>query len=406
MTRAFDLVLHGATGFTGRQAAQYIHEHIPSTIRWAISGRSLDKLKTLAATIGLPEHVGLIKADALNTDDMDKLSASARVICTTVGPYARYGQELIAACVRNGTHYLDITGETPFVAEVIERYHQECEERGICIVPFCGFDSVPSDSAVYLAAKMLKGRGEELADATAVFKLKGGLNGGTLASALNLAESGRKRLDDPLLLNPEQYRSESERSESLDLDRALHHPNLGWVAPFVMAPINTRVVRRSNALFHERGIGYGPRFRYREGLSVKGRGRGFLVAYVTRLVDRILTRRLGRMLIRALGPSPGQGPSAQAIETGFFKLKLFGRGDEARDVEVVIQAQGDPGNRTTVTALCESAFCLVERALDSTAVTGGILTPMTAFGDDLIRRLQTRGWRFDVSVSPKSSASS
>ena len=230
MTRAFDLVLHGATGFTGRQAAQYIHEHIPSTIRWAISGRSLDKLKTLAATIGLPEHVGLIKADALNTDDMDKLSASARVICTTVGPYARYGQELIAACVRNGTHYLDITGETPFVAEVIERYHQECEERGICIVPFCGFDSVPSDSAVYLAAKMLKGRGEELADATAVFKLKGGLNGGTLASALNLAESGRKRLDDPLLLNPEQYRSESERVESLDLTRALHHPNLGCCA--------------------------------------------------------------------------------------------------------------------------------------------------------------------------------
>ncbi|MEE2757192.1 MAG: saccharopine dehydrogenase NADP-binding domain-containing protein [Myxococcota bacterium] len=402
MNRPFDLILHGASGFTGQQTVAYVNQHAPSSLRWAVSGRDLKKLNAVVRKWAPGREIPCIKADGLDPDDMSRLAESTRVILTTAGPYSKFGRLLVEQCIDKKTHYVDITGETAFIADIIAKHHGQAARDGTLIVPFCGFDSVPSDSLVFFMANHLRKQGLMLGQVVGAFKLKGGFNGGTLATALETSSSDTytARMKDVLLLNPPDAISEIERAESPDLDEPMFHENLGWITPFVMSPINTRVVRRSNGLFGGINRPYGPSFRYLEGLSVKSRTKASFIGGISRLTEASLGTKMGRQFIKWVGPKPGQGPSVKAMDSGFFKLDMVAQADDGSIHRAVLKAKGDPGNRSTVMALCESAFCLTETVDPVSQCGGGILTPMTAFGENLIQRLMARGWIYEMIGRP------
>jgi len=254
MPRDFDIILYGATGFTGRQTVAYFKQHAPSTLKWAIAGRDRARLDALNA------NVPILTAGSSDQPSIDSIVARTRVLLSTAGPFAIYGTGLVDACVRFQTHYADITGETHWVRMLIDRYHEKAAADGTRILPCCGFDSVPSDLGAMLIAHTL---GPETREVKAFFKMKGGLNGGTLASMLNMYESGAdKTMNDPFLLSPSVSRA--PRDLELDPTKEAYDPDAkAWTAPFLMSKINTRVVRRSCAM---RGLD----FAYQEYTKIDG----------------------------------------------------------------------------------------------------------------------------------------
>ena len=250
--RIHDIVLLGVTGFTGRQVAAWFARHVPRTrVRWALAARSAERLAEVRDALGPGfGDVPLLVVDTLDPDAVQAMAAATRVVLTTVGPYARFGDLVVDACVQHRTDCVDITGETPWVRRVIERHHAQARADGTRIVSFCGFDSVPSDLGVWMVARHLREvHGEGTRDVRSAFRAKGGFNGGTLASALHLLAAERPRdLADPFTLNPAGRRPGPAPERSQDLASTHADPDLGQLAPFFMAPVNTRVVRRSDAL--------------------------------------------------------------------------------------------------------------------------------------------------------------
>ncbi len=398
MTRRYDIALQGATGFTGRQAARYLAAHAPAGVRIVLSGRNRAALERVAASLR-PREVAVHVAEASDAAALAELAASARVVASTAGPFARYGSGLVAACVAAGTDYVDITGETPWVRGLIDRHHEDAARTGVRIVPCCGFDSVPSDLGVRMVADALRARGTSTASVTARFAMKGGLNGGTLASALALGERDRGALGDVLLLNPSNHRSEAERARSPDRTGVDRVECLGWMAPFVMAPVNTRVVRRSNALLEDAGEGYGAAFRYEEGMAVPSWGAGQVVRAGLAVFDGLLRTRVGRAIVQAVAPAPGQGPSEATMDGGWFRVRLLGVGEDGQRVMATVSERGDPGNRATVKMLCEAALLLATTPRDDLpggAARGGVLTPATALGLPYLARLRAAGMVWTV----------
>lgn len=398
MRSPYDIVLYGATGFTGRQCARHLATHADG-LKWAIAGRSRSKLEALAAEVA---PTGVIVADSTDAAAVDAMVQQARVICTTAGPFARYGTPVVEACVAHGVDYVDITGETPWVRDLIDRFHDTAALGGTRIVPFCGFDSVPSDLGALYVVEQLRQRGTTTRRISASFTAKGGLNGGTLDSALTMAESGEaRRMADPLLLNPRDRQSDAERKRSRDLRSVIYDPDRDvWLTPFIMAQINTRVVRRSNALFAEYdGQPYGPRFTYHEAMEMKGKAKAYGVGLGLAAVEKLLRKRWGRSLLRRVGPDPGQGPSDATMDGGFTRVRLVGSGDDGQKVLATLQSQGDPGNRVTVKILCESALMLAQSTrstLPGGPSRGGVLTPATALGLGLLDRLEAVGFRLSI----------
>lgn len=402
---SYDVVLYGATGFTGRQAAWYFAENVDSTkVRWALAGRNLRKLETLKANLGPDfEHVDLLVADSTDLDSVERMVSKTRVLLTTAGPYALYGKPIVAACVKHGVDYVDITGETPFVRDLIDEHHAEAESKGIKIIPFCGFDSVPSDlGALFVVEHMKKVLGQPCKEVKAFFKMKSGLNGGTLASVLNLLDSRQlEQLADPFLLNPSNRQSDEERKRNPDQKHAQFDKDLGrWTAPFLMAPVNTRVVRRSHALFSEYGSSYGNHFSYHESLDIgeKKRFKASMIASGQSLFEGLGKIGGVRSLLRRMGPKPGEGPTEAEMNGGFFRCILIGKTEDGQIVRARMQGAGDPGNRNTVKMLCESALCLALQRdeLPGGARRGGILTPATGLGFVLIERLKAAGVSLEI----------
>jgi len=392
--RTYDVVLYGATGFVGRQTVAYFAEHAKG-LRWALAGRSRDKLEALRVVCGEgAKHAGVIVADADDEAALDALATDARVVLSTAGPFALYGSKLVAACVKHRTHYVDITGETPWVRELIDRHHTQAVRDGTRIIPCCGFDSVPSDIGTLLLTQAAQERfGEPCVMVKACFSIRGGLNGGTLASALNLMESGQsKALADPFLLNPEGSRPPAS---TLDDDPiAPHRDELfrAWVGPFVMAAINTRVVRRSAAL-----LGYGPEFSYQEYLHF---GTGAMAALGAASVSLgmgfaniALTFAPARRLLKSVAPAPGDGPSESTMDGGSFRCELAGETVSGHVLRARITDHGDPGNRATTKMVCESALALAngDQDLPGGERRGGILTPASGLGEALVKRLRRTG---------------
>jgi short subunit dehydrogenase-like uncharacterized protein len=399
--RKYDVVLYGASGFVGRQTVAYFASrqplHAPG-LTWAIAGRSADKLAVVKQELCAPE-VGVLVAEAHDVRAMDALARSARVVLSTAGPFALYGSELVAACVRHGTHYVDITGETPWVKGVIERHHLDAQRSGVRIIPFCGFDSIPSDLSVQLAREALWERhGERCTQVKAAFSIRGGFNGGTLASLFNMLAAGQSRaMSDLFLLNPEGSRPAQEWRHRDPVGPHFDPDFSAWLGPFMMSTINTRVVRRSAAL-----LGYADGFAYQEYLRL-GRGAVAAMAATGLSVGAYasqLALRLGpvRGMAQRLAPKPGEGPSSASMDGGSFRCQFVGTGASGKVVRGLIADQGDPGNRATTKMLCESALAL---ALESDALPGGpgfggVLTPASGLGDVLVQRLRAAGMQLRV----------
>jgi short subunit dehydrogenase-like uncharacterized protein len=410
--REFDVVVFGATGFVGRLTAGYLAEHAPVGLRVALAGRSEAKLDEIRQGLPAAAHDwALVVADAGSPPSLQAMAARTRVVCTTVGPYLRYGQPLVAACVAAGTDYLDLTGEVPFVRRSIDEYHGAAEANGTRIVHACGFDSIPSDLSTYLLHRQVvaDGAGTMRGTTLVVRAARGALSGGTIDSVRVLSELAsdgdmRRVLANPHALSADTVarRVDGRSSEANDFaivaGRSVDPSLSGTLAPFFMSSFNTRIVRRSNALLDD---AYGPHFRYREALNV-GRRRGVSTAAAA----AVAVGTLGFMGLMALAPTrrlldrvlpkPGTGPSAEAREKGFFITDTYTQTTTGARYRLEIRAQGDPGYRATATMLGEAAITLAS-CRDELPDRAGVLTPAVAFGDVLVDRLRKAGMTFEVS---------
>lgn len=394
--RDFDVVLFGATGYTGQVVAEYLQQHAPAGLRWAIAGRSQSKLEQVRDAVAAPSVPTLLAS----SDDEASLRAMAKratVVITTVGPYAVLGLPLVRACAAEGTHYVDLTGEVQFTRSSIDECNDAAKRSGACIVHSCGFDSIPSDLGCLLLHDHFQRGGQGgLSRATLyVDKMKGGFSGGTAQSLLSLfddaaeSESVQELLSDPYALTPDR-----ERGPDTDDDAsALYDEKIGrWTALFPMAPVNTRVVRRSNALL---GHPYGKDFRYTERSVFAAGTKGMLLARVVAAGYRGMMRcgesAPSRALLRAFLPAGGAGPTRAQRDAGYFRIRVRG---EARDGSVAtaqIVGHADPGYAETAKMLAESAFLL------STGThPGGVSTPAAALGLPLVERLRVAGMEWNV----------
>lgn len=396
-SREFDIVLWGATGYTGQLVADYLARNYldgDTGLRLALAGRNEEKVRRVAADIGRPE-LPILLGDSFDSASLDAMTSRAAVVISTVGPYAKYGAELVAACVRNGTDYCDLTGETQFVRAMIDAHEQEAERTGARIVHCCGYDSIPSDLGTLMVQKAFKERHGKYASEVkmAAVDMRGAFSGGTIASMMNIVDelkenpSIRKVLGDPYALNPKGVRGPDKGDQT----GARYDEDLGmWTAPFIMAAINTRIVRRSHALM---GLPWGDGFRYSEvmgtGAGPKGLSRALSVAGGLVLFMASIALPFTRPFVEKKLPAPGEGPSEEARKRGRFKTLLvaIGNGNTLRGV---VSDNRDPGYGSTAVMLSESALCLaLEGAeLDS---PGGILTPASAMGPRLIDRLRKAG---------------
>jgi short subunit dehydrogenase-like uncharacterized protein len=400
MTKPYDLILYGATGFVGQQAIAYLAEHASEKTTWAIAGRSLPKLEAareaVAGQRANVKGIPIIVADAQDEVALAKLASAARVVLSCAGPYALYGSKLVAACVENQTHYCDITGESPWMRQMIDLHHNTASAQGTRIVPACGFDSVPSDLGAYLLMREMKKRfGEDCTAIKAAFTLGGGgLNGGTIASVMNMIESKQSKvLNNPFLLNP---------AGTVPKDVAAHRDPLGayhdadfkaWLGLFVMGPVNTRVVRRSLAL-RRQTVSYQEYLRFGRSLAAGALAASFGVG--SKISMGLLEISPLRKLAQRMIPQPGQGPSAANMARGFFKTELIGQSAQGSKLRAVIGDSLDAGNGATVKMMCESALAMAENE-SKLPKTSGVITPSVAFGDVLEKRLLAAGMRVEVS---------
>lgn len=335
----------------------------------------------------------MLVADATDRAACDALAASTRVIASTAGPFVKYGDALVDACVAHGTHWCDITGETPWIRGLIDRHHEAAAASGARIVPACGFDSVPSDLGAYVAVKWIRDEwGQPTGSVLGAFSAHGGLNGGTFATMLELGSA--KEMGDPALLSPEAWRARERKAAPADFPSVRWDADLErFVGPFFMATTNTRVVRRSRALWTDAGLPYGEAFTYQEVMESRGRGLPYMLAIGLPLVYLALSTGVGRALAQRLGPKPGEGPSAEVLANGFFRARLVATAGDGRKALAVVEDKLDPGNGATVKMLGETALAL---AAGEGNPQGGVLTPATALGDVLVDRLRRAGMTITV----------
>jgi short subunit dehydrogenase-like uncharacterized protein len=398
-SRDLDLVVFGATGFVGRLLAGHLAEHAPEGVRIALAGRSADRLTRVQAA--LPARARdwpLVVADVQEPASLAAMAERARVVATTVGPYQRYGLPLVQACAAAGTDYCDLTGEVLFVRQSIDRFQDLAVSSGALIVHACGFDSVPSDLGVLLTAEQARADGEGGLQETVlhVVSMKGGVSGGTIDSARAQVEAVaaaphlKRLVEDPYTLSPDRA-AEPDLGDERDRLTAGRDPELGrWTGPFVMAPFNTRIVRRSNALS---GWSYGRRFRYRE---VMGFGTSPLAPVLAAGLTAGLAAGLAgmsfgptRKVLDRVLPAPGEGPGEQARRRGHFRIEVVARTSTGTRYTTTVAASGDPGYAATAVMQGESALCLAQdrQRLPDAA---GVLTPATALGTALADRLRDR----------------
>jgi short subunit dehydrogenase-like uncharacterized protein len=407
--RTFDLVLYGATGFVGRRAAAYLAQRrTRSKLCWAIAGRDAGRLAALRDALAREPAArvlpAIVVADSADGTALDAMAAATRVLITTAGPYAVYGDGVVDACVRQRTHYADITGETAWVKRVIDRHHARAARDGTRIVPFCGFDSVPSDLGTLLVVRHIERTfGVPCVEVRGYFRMMGGFNGGTLASNAHRYESGEVEAGrNPFLLNPRGRHSASELLSAQDPRGACYDELAGtWVAPFIMGPINSRVVRRSAALNATYRTPYGRGFRYQEYTKFGpplAAAKATAMAAAMRGFDRVMEQSAARALLGRVLPKPGEGPSEASMASGWFKADFIGRTADGRTARARIAYAGDPGNRATLRILCESGLALAHDGarLPGGVKRGGVLTPATALGDALVPRLRAAGFEIRV----------
>jgi short subunit dehydrogenase-like uncharacterized protein len=372
-----DVVVYGASGFTGRLVAEYLAERYPSGLAWALAGRNLDKLARVRAEVGAPASTPLIAADGADRASLDALAKSAKVVLTTVGPYQLYGSDLVAACAAAGTDYVDLCGEPAWMRQMIDANDAAAKASGARIVFSCGFDSIPFDLGVHFLQKAaraefgapcprVKGR---------VRKMKGTFSGGTAASLKATMAAAAKDpsllgyLKDPFALAPGFAGPKQPPGMKPEFDAALGV----WLAPFVMAPINTKNVHRTNFLS---GHTYGRDFVYDEMLVTGPGDKGEAVANAV---------AGDRSMMGKDAPKPGEGPSKAERDSGFYDVLFIGEMPDGRRISASVSGDRDPGYGSTSKMIAESAICLVRDV--ARGAGAGITTPGALMADALITRL-------------------
>lgn len=378
-TPEFDIIVYGATGYTGRLVAEYLSQEYAddSGLRWAMAGRSQSKLEAVRDEIGAPANTTLVVADTGDADSLRAMAERTRVVLTTVGPYQLYGSDLVRICAETGTDYVDLCGEPAWMRQMIDAHGETAKQSGARIVFSCGFDSIPFDLGVYFlqqaaqekfgaALPRVKGR---------VRKMKGTFSGGTAASLKATLAAAKANpeiyqlLGNPFALTPGFTGPAQPPAAKPEFDESLG----SWAAPFVMAAINTRNVHRSNALL---GHAYGSDFVYDEMILTGPGEQGEAIA-------KAVTG--DKSLAGDDAPKPGEGPTKEERENGFYDVLFIGEGADGKTLTASVAGKRDPGYGSTSRMIAESAICLVR---DATDTQGGIWTTAPAMGDKLIKRLQ------------------
>ena len=403
----FDVIIFGATSFVGQILTRYMLAQfaVGGELKWAIAGRSQNKLNELKLSLGsAAEALNILVADAADEDSLRTLCAATRVVASTVGPYALYGEPLVKTCVALGTDYCDLTGEVQWIAKMLERYEDEAKKTGARIVNSCGFDSVPSDLGVYFLQQHAKQKFSQTCSSIKmrVKKMKGAASGGTVASMTNIFKEVasnpalRKVLANPYAICPSDH-GNTVRQDNMNRPQYDNDFN-SWVAPFVMAVINTRIVHRSNALVED---GYSQHFDYNEAMLT---GKGLMGSSIAAGVGFGLGGFAMAAVIpptrwameKFILPKPGEGPSLEAQEKGFYDLRFYGKTDDGQEIRCKVTGDQDPGYGSTAKMLGQAAACLAQD-ISKEKVQGGFWTPASMFGEQLITRLESHaGLTFEL----------
>ena len=409
LNRSFDVVLWGATGAVGRRVAHHFAtRNEVCGLRWAIGGRNEQKLKTVRANLPTSaKNIPIVIGDSFDRVSLDAIVARTKVVCSTVGPYAKFGSELVASCVRSGTHYCDLSGEAHWMRRMIDTHQGEAEDSGSRIVHACGFDSVPSDLSVYLLQTRAKERHGKPCNQVRmrVTAMRGGFSGGTAASLVYAIEEGRRDpsisrfMTEPYALNPEGERQGPDQPETMMPLKVRFDENLdGWTMPFFMSPMNTKVVRRSNAIL---GYRYGRSFRDEEAIFTGRGATGWALALLGALGTRLfmITMRMSptrHLLKKFVLPKSGEGPDQEMREKSAYEIIQIGELDVGTTMRIRVRGKGDPGVESTSRMFVECVLCLAEDA-EKIVVGGGFWTPASAMGELLLTRLETHaGLTFEI----------
>ena len=407
----YDLVIMGATGFTGKLVVEYLIENYGvenEEFTWAIAGRDINKLERLRSSFKYIDSnsnkIPRLVVDSHDTNSLDKMTSISRLVISTVGPYLKFGEALVESCVKNGTHYCDLTGEVPFIRKSIDAFDIKAKKNNCRIVHSCGFDSVPSDIGVLLLQMDSLKRFDKPCDEVNLYvrSIRGGLSGGTIDSMISIFKymgsnpGHRKLLKSPFSLNPRESLKNNTWQpilKSVKWDDDIQR----WLCPFIMAGFNSRIVMRTNAITDHR---YGIDFIYSEVSSYKKGLSGFLKAVVM-FIGLVLiqislkVRPLLWFLRKFFLPSPGEGPSKEIRDNGFFKLDIIGSMDNIKKIRFTVTGEGDPGYSATARMITESALSIL---LDQDRIpkVSGVLTPAAGIGVVLAERLNDKGFNFSI----------
>ena len=410
MSKTYDIIIWGATGFTGKLACNYLHLNYPQ-IKFAIAGRDLAKLQEVKSSLGLPESVPILIASITDSDSLLTLTKQTKVILSAAGPFARVGTPIIEACIAGNAHYCDTTGETHWVRKIIDQFHEIAKEKKLRIVNCCGFDSIPSDLGCQLIAdELLKRNTQPISVKQIVHEMRGEASGGTIGTVINMISTSTldelKKLANPFILNPRLNNNEYDQPTDVKILKQAADTNFvsydeinkTWQMPHIMQGINTRIVNRSNALNQFK---YGKNFTYIEQMATSSYVTALFGSIAISLGGLLLFFSFTRNLIIPFLPKPGQGPSQQEMDSGFCKLHFIGKGKKSNSNDITIVKgevnilDGDPGYKHTATMVTESAICL---ALDQDLLptSYGVITPAISMGPILRKRLENRGFQFII----------
>ncbi len=407
----YDLIIMGATGFTGKLVVEYLIENYGvenEEFTWAIAGRDINKLERLRSSFKYIDSnsnkIPRLVVDSHDTNSLDKMTSISRLVISTVGPYLKFGEALVESCVKNGTHYCDLTGEVPFIRKSIDAFDIKAKKNNCRIVHSCGFDSVPSDIGVLLLQMDSLKRFDKPCDEVNLYvrSIRGGLSGGTIDSMISIFKymgsnpGHRKLLKSPFSLNPRESLKNNTWQpilKSVKWDDDIQR----WLCPFIMAGFNSRIVMRTNAITDYR---YGIDFKYSEVSSYKKGLSGFLKAVVM-FIGLVLiqislkVRPLLWFLRKFFLPSPGEGPSKEIRDNGFFKLDIIGSMDNIKKIRFTVTGEGDPGYSATAKMITESALSILLNQ-DRIPKVSGVLTPAAGIGVVLAERLNDKGFNFSI----------
>ena len=390
MDRKYEIIVYGATGFTGQICCKYLRDNYKDLV-WAMAGRNEEKLAQVKSDFNL--ECDVVVADGGDLESLRSLASQTKVVLSTAGPFARYGSLLVQACVENGTHYTDITGENHWVKGLIDKHHEEAASKGTRIIPSCGYDSIPSDIGAYFTISQFN---KPVSRVDVYQEALGGASGGTTETMFTM-DGLNKDMRDPFVLNPEETVSTEQREKSKDGFSIKQVEGIdGWTGMGLMAMANTRVVRRSAALMEQNQKPYGNNFTFGEHGLFSTKRMARLASYGLLMAFLVISTPI-KHLVRPFLPKPGEGPSQEQQDNGWFRSTFVAESEDGERKICTMYGSGDPGYKSTAKLVCESALALARSDdLPGGNEYGGVLTSAVGLGEVLIDRLKNAEIEFKV----------